>query len=768
MREPVLVASSSASARGVLEGILAPADETASDHGPGPDRGLSEALDEHVREQGSCKIVAYGRELSGLYWLDSIVVLLSLGHMGILMHAAALTSACITSAFLLAPRRAKDGLAQAQQMRRSSDGQVRAPQVDPTGAVMFAHSGADGDPAAGLAETSATAETARRGEGGAPEQAVLPGLQAHWAALGQEGLPAVEAVDLLLGLVEWAAARRRNVRNVLDAYGVPYNVRDGSNLVSGLLDVHPEALPKGQISVARREAAPSAWSVSGLATAVRAALPWIDAEAFAADVIDGRPTRVRVGAQGTRMEEGAPVLVSLVGDRPMADVHALPATVAMAVATTMDVHATAATMAGAVATTISRACTAQGQMEDEIDTVAPLSQAGAGVRSSSGVVVDKRGALMAAIAECGGFEWSKSDTRLRKRRELRESGAHHLLLAQERHVREYLNFSHAVGIGWPDHLAAMLSRSTLQIYIDWVVEPDGRLHCLHEGQTRAELQAAISSAYRLPVEVVVHAAHHLLTHLRDVEGAALCKERLCFVDPGGHCKHVTPTNLPSAKMLRKAMSGLNMHADAFGAGHAGRSEETARAYDMSLRELNRQPRRCASALLPAMRRAIFACLDLESPHDLRLALWVALATRLKARTYEGISLLHADLVLDANDRTLGEWLVGARTKTTDGVDGRVTGWDHLAGCKRAGLSVAELLLLDVEELRQTACRCRGGVLSYDGVCHICLTVLMRQTQANVDAQGYAPVFQAIDAGGAFDGRGGWAREGKRGEGLLLA
>ena len=71
MREPDLVASSSASARGVIEGNLAPADETACDHGPGPDRGLSEALDEHVREQGSCKIVAYGRELSGLYYADA-------------------------------------------------------------------------------------------------------------------------------------------------------------------------------------------------------------------------------------------------------------------------------------------------------------------------------------------------------------------------------------------------------------------------------------------------------------------------------------------------------------------------------------------------------------------------------------------------------------------------------------------------------------------------------------------------------------------------
>ena len=107
MCEPELVASSSAAAHGVMEGVLDAVEEA------GPDRGLDEALDEHIREQGTSKIVAFACELSGLYWLDSIVVLLSLGHMGILMHAAALTSACITTAFLLAPRRAGDGLARA-------------------------------------------------------------------------------------------------------------------------------------------------------------------------------------------------------------------------------------------------------------------------------------------------------------------------------------------------------------------------------------------------------------------------------------------------------------------------------------------------------------------------------------------------------------------------------------------------------------------------------------------------------------------------------
>ena len=118
MREPELVASSTGAAQQVIEGVPLAAEEA------GHDRGLDDALDEHVREQGTCPIVAYGRELSGLYWLDSIVVLLSLGHMGILMHGAALTSACLNMAFLLAPRRVGDGLAGAERSAGPSRGQA--------------------------------------------------------------------------------------------------------------------------------------------------------------------------------------------------------------------------------------------------------------------------------------------------------------------------------------------------------------------------------------------------------------------------------------------------------------------------------------------------------------------------------------------------------------------------------------------------------------------------------------------------------------------
>ena len=109
-----------------------------------------------------------------------------------------------------------------------------------------------------------------------------------------------------------------------------------------------------------------------------------------------------------------------------------------------------------------------------------------------------------------------------------------------------------------------------------------------------------------------------------VESAALRGARMCIVDPGGYAACVAPTRLPSAKMLRKAKTGLNLYAEAFGAGHVVHTEELARAYDMSLRELNRQPQQCVPALLPAVRHTIFAQLDLQSARHLRLALWIAL------------------------------------------------------------------------------------------------------------------------------------------------
>ena len=49
---------------------------------------LDAALDEHAFPDERGRQVAFSRELSGLYWLDSMVVMLSLGSFSILTGGA--------------------------------------------------------------------------------------------------------------------------------------------------------------------------------------------------------------------------------------------------------------------------------------------------------------------------------------------------------------------------------------------------------------------------------------------------------------------------------------------------------------------------------------------------------------------------------------------------------------------------------------------------------------------------------------------------------
>jgi hypothetical protein len=195
-----------------------------------------------------------------------------------------------------------------------------------------------------------------------------------------------------------------------------------------------------------------------------------------------------------------------------------------------------------------------------------------------------------------------------------------------------------------------------------------------------------------------------------------------------------------------------VHGKAFGVLDAVvAAEEVQRAYELSLRELNRVRRMCTPPLYRAVAHALVESLDVSTHGGLRLALWVRLATRLMTRTYEGISLLHADLVLDPANLACGQWQVGAFTKTTDGVYGRVTGWDHERGCIFAMLTIAQLLRIDPAQLRMAAfgstsastCSCERG-------CLVCLTVCARLEGVD-EPQGLTPVFQSLDADGRFDG-----------------
>ena len=102
-REPELLSSSG------LLGSNTVAVEGDDGDASGEDAALDGALDAQVRPAGVPTPVAFTRELSGLYWLDSICVMLSLGHMGLLSGAPMLSAACVATAFLLAARRTSHG-----------------------------------------------------------------------------------------------------------------------------------------------------------------------------------------------------------------------------------------------------------------------------------------------------------------------------------------------------------------------------------------------------------------------------------------------------------------------------------------------------------------------------------------------------------------------------------------------------------------------------------------------------------------------------------
>jgi hypothetical protein len=252
-------------------------------------------------------------------------------------------------------------------------------------------------------------------------------------------------------------------------------------------------------------------------------------------------------------------------------------------------------------------------------------------------------------------------------------------------VREYFNFCIANrAMLLVDGVAAMLADSVLNVYIDWTCDPSGRLRDLCGEHTEASLWQGKSTTYRLPDEVLVVSTWHLLTHLPQLDklvASAAAGARYCFTDPGGHAK-TTAVSLPTSKMLKKAKSGLNLHGTAFGlAQGVVSSKEVASAYELSLRELNRQVRRCTPPLYRSVACALVNSVDIGTHRGARLVLWTKLATTLMTRTYEGASMLHADLALDATNLAYGEWQVGAFTKTSDGIAGRVPGWDHACGCE---------------------------------------------------------------------------------------
>ena len=599
---------------------------------------LDAALDVHERPPERGQQVAFSRELSGLYWLDSIIVVLSLGSMSILSGGATVSVAAIATAFLLAPRY--------------------------VGAGCLAHSETVAVRAAPEAASDALAELGAREPGAAPSPecgtagttgslgATLPGAQAHWVALAVDGLP-VEAVWRFVRALGTLVTRRvQHLEGVLDRYRVPHALRDGSNLVTGLAGVRPAALPAGQITHARRGAELGQWQPAALLATAQPLLQSCveDVASLIHDLLAmggavPADTTVVVHAPQTAVLPVVTVQQQVLST----DALHLPRTLATVVGeeTANGTVCSSPAMSGATGEiqllrnltgagtgdSLGRAMGSaneangshaiapslrslrprntqivyeENRLSDESDSAyeydSDSSNAGSASSKSNapGTKPTSFGYAGAAAPSTGQSNVAREVDRWL---DWREDGAHKLARATFRQevpqhewpprpidVREVLNFALANdAVALSDGAAQVLTSAVLDVYVGWVVEPSGRLQDLRGEHTRAELEDSKSDTYRLPLEVIVTAAWHVLTHVRELDAAASTGggKRFYFVDPGGHAKKSALVR-PSAKMLRKAKTALNIHGVSFGVPQdVVSAAEVASAYELSLRELNR-------------------------------------------------------------------------------------------------------------------------------------------------------------------------------------
>ena len=302
-----------------------------------------------------------------------------------------------------------------------------------------------------------------------------------------------------------------------------------------------------------------------------------------------------------------------------------------------------------------------------------------------------------------------------------------------------------------DEIAAAVADCVLLVYARWLASPTGRLHGVcPEGMTAARLFAERDTSFRLPFADFIEALEQLAYSRSVVMMAAGTGAMLALQDPGGHRDREGVAGM-TVKSVKKIITSLNVWAPAGVPSGVTKSPEVEEAYETALRMLNRRPQRLCAPLLVVHRRAIFERLSLDSPRNVRLAMWLKLATSLILRTYEGCSMLHADLVPP-------NWRVGRFTKNSDGLAGVVPLFRHRLGCRLGHVTSTQALLgYSRETLVQCACgELSDGGLDYDSACVVCLTGLARLDAgaASAEHHGLSAVVQVVDPRtNAFSGEG---------------
>ena len=314
-------------------------------------------------------------------------------------------------------------------------------------------------------------------------------------------------------------------------------------------------------------------------------------------------------------------------------------------------------------------------------------------------------------------------------------------------VREYISFF-GEGSTEVEPMHEALSDAILNVYVEWHL-PGGRLQAegaqaFPNGATKKELQEAKCSEYRVPFDVFLRTACYASQHPRHMRKR---KGVVSFPDVYGHRARARGKCLSSSG-LRHMKNALEEHE---GLERLMSDDDVISAYDQAYKEIAQFQGCNAQPLTNQLADAIIRQCNPRQLSGLRTIAWTTIAPKLKARTHEGLSLLHADLSIKKGEKT-GTWSVPGFTKTTDGIAGRVDGWEHRCGCKLIGCSMHEALELPIEELLNSACQpCLDDGASgttLDGTCAVCVTWCLQKMQglSASPLDRINPIFQEVTSG----------------------
>ena len=584
-------------------------------------------------------------------WVDAALSGLSLGAVSLIAPATAWLpperweaapgleaqslAVWLQGMLMLVPRRQGDGAAAAAESAAGTAADVGMALVEaapPAGAgtalveVAAAAPTAQAAPAsmaltgalqAALADTAPTAlaEAPRASAGAGAELAVLPQRALHWVALAE--LPREAALSFAQELSALLVARRRAVTNILNDHGVPAEWRDAKNVLTGLRSVHylvhSQHVGKWQYEVVDGADGGEGDGSGDGSGGGAAALAVVDGGGGGGGRKFRRDGGVRRAEEAVVAETLSELLSRLPGGRCMAAEAAERLAAALLKPEAAMVHATMAPSA-------------------------PSETAADGLRTAP---------LLAVPMEVVAIEAAAKELPLHER-------PYRLYRFSSRPVSELLAYriGHAAEDGHErriDGVHRQLSQAVLHVYAAWMA--DGRLPCAPAAASEAQLRAACEPSFRVPFNVLEATVHKVLKDWPSLHRRG-APPKVAVPAPGGVTLDLQHTL--KASSLKNLMASLRHHAEKLGPAvtQACSAQEVRECFHGALRELRLRVCSETPPLLRSVVRALFALLTARTARELRLALWLRLATALKLRSHEGLLMLHVELEIEVSSHML--------------------------------------------------------------------------------------------------------------------